>query len=72
MSVMTLRIEGKLEQQLNHVVKELRKNRTRIIKEALKEYLEDTIDYEIARDRMRDKNDPILTSEQARKLLHAK
>ena len=44
-----------------------------MIREARKEYIEDTLDYEISVARMKDKNDEILTSAEFKaKYLHGK
>ena len=68
MSIIPLRIEGEIEKELARIAHELRRPKSYIIREALKEYIEDTADYEIALARMKDKNDEILTAAE----FHAK
>ena len=62
MSIIPLRIEGEIEKQLRRIAAELKRSKSYIIREAIKEYIEDSLDYEIALSRMKDKNDEILTS----------
>ncbi|MDI6757872.1 MAG: ribbon-helix-helix protein, CopG family [Endomicrobiia bacterium] len=64
MSVIPLRIENDMEKQLGRIAHELRRPKSYIIREAIREYINDTIDYEIALSRMKDKNDEILTSRE--------
>lgn len=72
MSIIPIRLEGELERQLRRIAGELKRSQSYVIKEAIREYLEDTVDYEIALARMKDKNDPVLTLEQFKKTLHGK
>ena len=72
MSIIPIRLEGELEIQLRRIAGELKRSQSYVIKEAIREYLEDTVDYEIAVARMKDKNDPILTLGQFKKTLHGK
>ena len=62
MSIIPLRIEGEIEKELSRIAQELKRSKSYIIREAIKEYIEDTVDYEISLARMKDKNDEILTS----------
>lgn len=64
MSIIPLRIEGEIEKQLGRIANELKRPKSYIIREAIKEYIEDTVDYEISIARMKDKNDEILTSSE--------
>jgi len=64
MSIIPLRIEDDMEKQLGRLAHELRRPKSYIIREAIREYINDTIDYEIAVARMKDKNDEILTSRE--------
>ena len=72
MSIIPVRLEGEMDQQLKQVALDLKRSKNYIIKEAIREYLEDTMDYAIALSRMKDKNDPILTLNQFKKTLHGK
>ena len=73
MSIIPLRIEGEIEKQLGRIAHELNRPKSYIIREALKEYIDDMVDYEIAVARMKDKNDEILTSSEFKaKYIHVK
>ncbi len=73
MSIIPLRIEGDMDRDLGRIAHELKRTKNYIIREAIKEYIEDTGDYEIALARMKDKNDEILTSAEFKeKYLHGK
>lgn len=64
MSIIPLRIESDMEKQLGRIAHELKRPKSYIIREAINEYIKDTVDYEIAVARMKDKNDEILTSSE--------
>ena len=68
MSVIPLRIDDETDKELNHIAQDLKRSKSYIIREAIREYIEDLADYEIALSRMKDKNDEILTSSE----FHAK
>lgn len=68
MSVIPLRIDDDIAKQLTRIAHDLKRSKSYIIREAIKEYIEDTVDYEIALSRMKDKNDEILTAAE----FHAK
>jgi predicted DNA-binding protein len=73
MSVYPLRIENNIDRQLERLSRELKRPKSWIIRDAIKEYIQDTIDYEIALSRLKDKNDEILTSREFKnKYLHDK
>ena len=72
MSIVPVRLEGEIDRQLRHVAFELKRSKSYVIKEAIREYLEEMIDYEISVARMKDKNDPILTLAQFKKTLYVK
>ena len=68
MSVIPLRIDDNIVKELNRIAHDLKRSKSYIIREAIREYIEDTADYEIALARMKDKNDEILTAAE----FHAK
>ena len=68
MSVLPLRIDDDMDKELSHIAHDLKRSKSYIIREAIREYIEDTVDYEIALARMKDKNDEILTAAE----FHAK
>lgn len=62
MSIIPLRMEDTMDKQLERIARDLKRSKSYIIREAIKEYIEETVDYEISIARMKDKNDEILTS----------
>ena len=64
MNVIPLRIESDIDNQLRRLAHELKRSKSYIIREAIREYINDTIDYEIALSRMKDKNDKNLPSRE--------
>jgi len=66
---MTIRLPDELVQNVDTLAKELDRPRTYIIKTALEEFFEEYADYYVALHRLHDKNDPIVTMEEAREIL---
>ena len=66
-SSISLRLTEEIAQQLEEVSKETQRTKSFIIKAALKQYLDDFSDYQIALDRLKDKDDAILSSKELRK-----
>lgn len=67
--VITVRIPEEISEKLDDLSKEIRREKSFIIKSALVQYLDEYIDYQIALDRLKDKDDKIITSEDLRKEL---
>jgi len=65
----SIRLPDVLAKQLEGIAKETDRPRSYILQKALETYLEDYADLQIALDRLRDKADPIITSEEMRKAL---
>ena len=65
----SLRLPDDIAEKLDQLSQEIHRNKTYIIKSALEIYLEEYADYQIALDRLRDKDDRILTSAELRKSL---
>jgi len=56
----SLRLPDDIAEKLDQLSREIHRNKTYIIKSALKKYIEEYADYQIALDRLRDKDDRIL------------
>ena len=57
----TFRIENEIYKKLSEVADEMERDKTFIIKKALEKYMEEYSDYQIALDRLRDKDDKIIS-----------
>lgn len=58
-----------MEKKLDEVCKETQRDKTFIFLKALEKYFEEYVDYQIALDRLNDKDDPIISSREMRKRL---
>lgn len=67
--IITIRLSEEISDKLNDLSHEIRRNKSFIIKSALEQYLEEYADYQIALDRLKDKQDELITSEDLRKEL---
>jgi len=67
--VITVRIPEEISEKLDDLSREIRREKSFIIKSALVQYLDEYVDYQIALDRLKDKDDKIITSEDLRKEL---
>ena len=67
--VITVRIPEEMSEKLDDLSREIRREKSFIIKSALVQYLDEYVDYQIALDRLKDKDDKIITSEDLRKEL---
>lgn len=65
----SVRLPGGLDKALKGLAKVTDRPKTYIICKAIESYLEEYADYRIALDRLRDKDDPILTSAEFKKRL---
>ncbi len=65
----SIRLPDDIAERLEQVSKEIHRNKTFIIKSALKKYLDEYADYQIALDRLRDKDDQIISADEMRKSL---
>jgi RHH-type rel operon transcriptional repressor/antitoxin RelB len=68
-TVISIRISDKMVKKLDKIANETEKPRSFHIQRALENYLEEQGDLEIALDRLRDKEDPIISMDEMRKLL---
>jgi len=69
MPMIALRISEEELNALDSVAQTTERTRTYILKKALYSYLEEYVDYQIALDRLNDKDDPIISSEEMRRLI---
>jgi RHH-type transcriptional regulator, rel operon repressor / antitoxin RelB len=65
----SIRIPEQLAKRLDTLAEETERPRSFVIQKALEAYLEDYADLQVAIDRLRDKADTIITSEEMRKSL---
>jgi RHH-type rel operon transcriptional repressor/antitoxin RelB len=63
----SIRLPDHIAEKLEYLSNEIHRNKTYIIKSALEKYLDEYADYQIALDRLRDKDDKIVTSNEMRK-----
>ncbi|NQT66949.1 MAG: DNA-binding protein [Actinobacteria bacterium] len=67
--IITIRLPEEVSEKLDDLSLEIRRKKSFIIKSALEQYLNEYADYQIALDRLKDKQDKIITSEDLRKEL---
>ena len=68
-TAISVRIPKDLANQLDNIAKETERPRSFIIQKALESYIEDFADLQIALDRLHDKGDEIISSNEMRKSL---
>jgi len=68
-TAISVRIPKELASQLDSIAKETERPRSFIIQKALESYIEDFADLQIALDRLHDKGDEIISSNEMRKSL---
>jgi RHH-type rel operon transcriptional repressor/antitoxin RelB len=64
----SLRLDDRMAEELEHLARELERSKSYIIKSAIQRYLDEYAEYRIALDRLRDKDDGIVSSEEMEKL----
>jgi len=67
--ILSVRLPDEIANPLGDLCKILERPKTFIIKKALENYLDEYADYQIAIDRLHDKDDKIITSKELRKKL---
>jgi RHH-type rel operon transcriptional repressor/antitoxin RelB len=65
----SIRLPEDISQELDKVSREINRNKTFIIRSAIEKYLDEYADYQIALDRLRDKDDKIISADEMRGLL---
>jgi RHH-type rel operon transcriptional repressor/antitoxin RelB len=68
-TAISVRIPKELADQLDSIAKETERSRAYIIQKALESYIEDFADLQIALDRLHDKGDEIISSNEMRRSL---
>lgn len=66
---LSVRLPDNIANSLNRLCKKMERPKTFIIKKALKNYLTEYADYQIALDRLNDKDDEIISSKDLRSSL---
>lgn len=65
----SLRLPDTLAAQLDEVAQETERSRSFLVQKAVEFYLEEYADLQVALDRMRDKDDEVISSAEMRKIL---
>lgn len=65
---MSIRMSDSMAERLEKLSKEINRSKAYIIKSALQKYFDEYADYQVALDRIRDKDDRIISSEEMREL----
>lgn len=65
-NLISLRLPDELLKVLDSVSKATERSRTFILRKAIENYLEEYVDYQIALDRLNDKDDAIISSKELR------
>jgi RHH-type rel operon transcriptional repressor/antitoxin RelB len=68
-SSLTIRIPDSIARRLDALARSIDRPKSYIVKKAMESYLDEYADYLIALDRVRDKDDAIISSEELRKRL---
>lgn len=71
-SAISVRLKDRTARALDKLSKATDRPKTYFIEKALESYLAEQADYQIALDRLRDKDDPIISSSELRKRLGAR
>jgi RHH-type rel operon transcriptional repressor/antitoxin RelB len=69
MNMVALRLPEDITHKLNMFAKQFHRSKSFLIRKAIETYLRDSIDYQIALDRLNDKDDPIISSKEMRSML---
>jgi len=69
MPTVTIRLSDQEFKVLNSITRVTERTKTYILKEALRNYLREYVDYQIALDRLNDVRDKIISTKEMRKLL---
>ena len=65
----SLRLPNEVVSQLDDIAANIDRSKSYLIKKAIEQYLEEYVDYQIALDRLNDKDDKIISSKEMRKRL---
>ena len=72
MFVIGLRLPETLEHKIERAAKQLQRSKSFIIRKAVEAYMDEYVDYQIALERLNDKDDEIITSSEMRGLVEGK
>ena len=67
----SLRLPDNLDEQLEDIAEDIDRSKSYLIRKAIEQYLEEYADYQLALDRLNDKDDEIISSKELRKRLAA-
>ena len=65
----SLRLPDELAEKLNDIAKETERTKSFIIQKAIESYLEDIADLQVALDRLQDKTDKVISSDEMKRAL---
>lgn len=65
----SVRLPDNLTKALERLAKAIDRPKTYLIKKAIETYLDEYVDYQVALDRLRDKEDAVVTGEELRRRL---
>ena len=68
-TLVSVRLPDELARAVEHLARSLDRPRTYLVRKALETYLAEYADYEVALDRLRDKGDVILDSQEMKRRL---
>ena len=68
-ATLSIRLPADLARQLDALCKDIERPRTFIVRKALESYLVEQADYQVALDRLNDKNDPVISAADVRRAL---
>ena len=68
-TAISIRLPDVIAKKLSRVAKETERSRSFVITKAVETYLDDTADFQVAMDRLRDTSDPLISSSDMRKSL---
>lgn len=69
MSAVSVRLSNRVVHDLEKLATSVERSKSYLVRKAIEAYLADYVDYQVALDRMRDKQDPIISSAELRKQL---
>lgn len=69
MNLIALRLPDSITHQIEKVAKQLHRTKSFVIRKALETYMREYVDYQIALDRLNDKDDEILSSKAMRDMV---
>lgn len=68
-TTISIRLSEGIAEQLEEIAQSIERTKTYLIRKAIKQYLEEYVDYQIALDRLNDANDEIISGKEVRKHL---